>query len=126
MKVHWWTYNHRLFVSYLTSVAFGYGWISDNKFKKFSDMDWIFKNFSDMDQESKNQYPLTSAYWIVIISGAHPWLPPVALQGYVPPGRDEDGSELKSILAGQYWIGLQFFSKLADQDWTEKMFVVFM
>jgi len=25
MKVHWWTYNHCLFVSYWNSVAFGYG-----------------------------------------------------------------------------------------------------
>jgi len=47
MKVHWWTYNHCLFVSYLTSVAFGCGWISDTKFQKFSDKDWvwIFKKF---------------------------------------------------------------------------------
>ena len=47
MKVHWWTYKHSLFVSYLTSVAFGYGWISDIKFHKFSDEDgmWIFKIF---------------------------------------------------------------------------------
>jgi len=67
MKVHWWTYNHCLFVSSLTSVAFGYGWISDTKFLKFSDKDWIwiFKNFSDMDQESKNQYPLTSGTLLV-------------------------------------------------------------
>jgi len=45
MKVHWWTNNHCLFVSHLTSVAFGYGWISDAKFQKFSDKDriWIFK-----------------------------------------------------------------------------------
>jgi len=45
MKVHWWTNNHCLFVSHLTSVAFGYGWISDTKFQKFSDKDriWIFK-----------------------------------------------------------------------------------
>jgi len=62
MKVHWWTYNHCLFVSYLTSVAFGCRWISDIKFQEFSDKDWIWilKNFSDMDQESKNQYPLIS------------------------------------------------------------------
>jgi len=33
MKVHWWTYYHCLFVSYLTSVSFGYGWISDAKFQ---------------------------------------------------------------------------------------------
>ena len=47
MKVHWWTYNHCLIVSYLTSVAFGYGWISDTKFRKFLDKDWIwiFKKF---------------------------------------------------------------------------------
>jgi len=58
MKVH---YNH--FVLYLANVAFGYGRISDTKFLKFSDKDWIWicKNFSDMDQELKNQYPLTSA-----------------------------------------------------------------
>jgi len=45
--VEWWTYNHCLFVSYLTSVAFGCGWISDTKFQKFSDKDWIwiFKRF---------------------------------------------------------------------------------
>jgi len=42
MKVHLWTYNHCLVVSYLTIVAFGYGWISDTKFKKFSDKDWIW------------------------------------------------------------------------------------
>jgi len=35
MKVHWWTYNHCLFVSYLTSVAFGYGCISDTTFQNF-------------------------------------------------------------------------------------------
>jgi len=45
MKVHWQTYNHCLFFSYLASVAFEYGWISDNKFQKFSDKDWICKNF---------------------------------------------------------------------------------
>jgi len=47
MKVHWWTYNHCLFASYLTNVAFGCGWISDIKFQKFSDKDWIwiFKKF---------------------------------------------------------------------------------
>ena len=45
MKVHLWTCNHCLFVSYLTSVAFG--WILDTKFQKFSDKDWmwIFKKF---------------------------------------------------------------------------------
>jgi len=42
MEVHWWTYNHCLFVSYLTSVAFGPGWISDTKFHKFSGKDWIW------------------------------------------------------------------------------------
>jgi len=42
MKVRWWAYNHCLFVSYLTSVPFGYGWISDTKFQKFSDKDWIW------------------------------------------------------------------------------------
>jgi len=42
MKVHWWTYNHCLFVSYLASVAFGYGWISDTKLQKFSNKDWIW------------------------------------------------------------------------------------
>jgi len=47
MKFHWWTYNHYLFVLYLTSGAFRYGWISDTKFQKFSDKDWIwiFKKF---------------------------------------------------------------------------------
>jgi len=47
MKVHQWTYNHCLFISYFTSVAFGYRWISDTKFQKFSDQDWIwiFKKF---------------------------------------------------------------------------------
>ena len=35
-------YNHCLFVLYLTSVIFGYGWISDTKFQKFSDQDWIW------------------------------------------------------------------------------------
>jgi len=42
MKVHWGAYNHCLFVSYSASVAFGYGWISDTKFQKFSDKDWIW------------------------------------------------------------------------------------
>ena len=42
MKVHWWTYNHYLFVSYLTKVAFGYRWILDTKFQIFSDKDWIW------------------------------------------------------------------------------------
>ena len=35
MEVHWWTYNRCLFVSYLTSVTFGYGWTLDTKFLKF-------------------------------------------------------------------------------------------
>jgi len=62
MKVHWWTYNHCLFVTYLSNVAFGYRCISDTKFQTFSAKDWIWicKKFSDMDQELKNQYPLTS------------------------------------------------------------------
>jgi len=42
MKVIWWTYNHCLFVSYLASVTFRYGWISDTKFQNFSDKDWIW------------------------------------------------------------------------------------
>jgi len=39
--------NHCLFVLYLANVAIGYGWISDTKFHKFSDKDWIwiYKNF---------------------------------------------------------------------------------
>jgi len=47
MKVHWWTCNHCLFAAYLANVAIGYGWISDTKFKKFSDKDclWICKIF---------------------------------------------------------------------------------
>jgi len=47
MKVHWRTYNHCLFVSYLTRIAFGYQWLWDTKFQKFSDKDWIwiFKKF---------------------------------------------------------------------------------
>jgi len=47
MKVHWWTYNHCLFVAYLPNVAIRYGWISHTKFHKFSDKDWIWicKNF---------------------------------------------------------------------------------
>ena len=47
LKVHWQSYNHCLFVVYLASVTFGYGWISDTKFNKFSDKDWIWicKNF---------------------------------------------------------------------------------
>jgi len=59
--------NHCLFVLYLTSVAFGHGWISDTKFHKFLDKDWIWilKIFSDSDQESKSQYPLTSAMQLV-------------------------------------------------------------
>jgi len=62
MKVHWWTFHHCLFLAYLANVAIGYGWISNTKFQKFSDKDWICicKSFSDMDQELKNQYPLTS------------------------------------------------------------------
>jgi len=53
MKVHWWTYNHCLLVSYLSSVAFGYGWISDTTFQKLSDKVGYgySKNLSDMDQE---------------------------------------------------------------------------
>jgi len=62
-KVHWRTYNDCLFVLYLASVAFGYGWISDTKFLKFSDKDWICKIFLDMDQELKTEYLLTSV-WI--------------------------------------------------------------
>jgi len=66
MKVHWRTYNHCLFVCYLASVAFGYGWISDTRFMKFSDNDWICKNFSDVDLELKIQYLLTSAFCALI------------------------------------------------------------
>ena len=63
MKVHWWTYDHCLFVSYLTSVAFRYGWRSDTKFQKFSDKDWkwIFKKFIGYGSGVKNQYPLAFA-----------------------------------------------------------------
>jgi len=39
MKVHWWIYNHCLFVAYLANIASGYGCISDTKFQKFLDMD---------------------------------------------------------------------------------------
>jgi len=55
MKVHWRTYNHCFFMLYLANVVFRYGWISDTKFLKFSDKDWIWicKNFSDMKQELK-------------------------------------------------------------------------
>jgi len=62
MKVHWWTYDHCLFVSYLTSVTLGYGWISDTKFQKFLDKDliWILKKFIGCGSGVKNQYPLTS------------------------------------------------------------------
>jgi len=42
MKVHWWNYNYCLFAAYLASVAIGYGWISDTKFQKFSNKDWIW------------------------------------------------------------------------------------
>jgi len=47
MKVHWQAYKNCLFVSYLASVAFGYGWISDTKFHESLDKDWIWicKNF---------------------------------------------------------------------------------
>jgi len=47
MKVHWWTYIHCLFVACLANVAVGYGWISDTKFQKCSDKDWIWisKNY---------------------------------------------------------------------------------
>jgi len=55
MKVHWRTYNHCVFVAYLASVAFRYGWISDTKFQKFLDKDWIWicKIYFGMDQELK-------------------------------------------------------------------------
>jgi len=57
LKVHWWTYDHFLFVSYLTSVAFGYGWISDTKFQKFRiRIGYGYsKNLSDVGQELKKQ-----------------------------------------------------------------------
>jgi len=47
MKVHWWTYNHCLFAFYFTSIALRCEWISDIKFLKFLEKDWIwiFKNF---------------------------------------------------------------------------------
>jgi len=35
MKVHWRTYNHCLFVSYLAGVAFGYGWYRIPNFRNF-------------------------------------------------------------------------------------------
>jgi len=77
MKVHQRTYNHCLFVSYLTSVEFGYGWISDTKFKKFLDKDWIWicKNFSDMDQELKNQYRSPLPLVIIVVVRAWAVLP---------------------------------------------------
>jgi len=56
MMVHWWTYNHCLFVSYLTRVAFGYGWISVTKFQKlpFEDWIWTFKKFIGFGSGVKN------------------------------------------------------------------------
>ena len=67
MKVHCWIYNHCLFVLCLTSVAFGYGWISETKFQKFSDKDWIWicKKFFGYGSGVKNQYPHTSALWLL-------------------------------------------------------------
>jgi len=111
MKVHWWTNNHCLFVSYLTSVAIWYGWISDTKFQKLSDKDWIwiFKNFSDMDQESINHYPLTSATHQI-------W------------ARIRTGSGLKPIFAGSGLDRTAIFLKIGGSrlDRAQKIFVVLM
>ena len=96
MEVHWWTYNHCLFVSHLTSVAFGYRWISDTNFQKFRIRIGYgyLKNLSDMDQELKNQYPLTS--------GEH--------------GQDQDciSSRILAIFLDQNWVGIFIFEKIGS------------
>jgi len=49
--------GHKITRCFCLEVAigppFGYGWISDTKFLKFLDKDWVGygKNFSHMDQE---------------------------------------------------------------------------
>jgi len=60
MKVHWWTYNHCLFVAYLSqSNTDGYRILNFRNFRIRIGYGYA-KIFSDMDQELKNQYPLTS------------------------------------------------------------------
>jgi len=71
MKVHWWTYNHCLFVSHLTSVAFQYGGISDTKFQKFLDKDWIwiFKRFIGYGSGVKKS--ISAHLWVVHLRRLH-------------------------------------------------------
>jgi len=91
MKVHWWTYNYCLFVAYLAKVAIGYGWITDTKFQKLSDKDWIWicKNFFGYGSGVKKSI---SAYlcctlhsfhsWVLLWSGAQPG---AGIWGISPP-----------------------------------------
>ena len=50
------TRHYCLFVAHLASVAIGYRWISDTKFQKFSDKDWIWicKKFLGLFSESRH------------------------------------------------------------------------
>jgi len=62
MKVHWWTYNHCLFASYLTephSDTDGYRILNFRNFRIRIGYGYS-KNSLDMNQELKNQYPLIS------------------------------------------------------------------
>ena len=75
MKVHWWTYNHYLFVSYLTSVALGYGWISDTNFQKLSDKDWIwiFKKFIGSGSGVKKSTSAHLWFWYSLLTIFYRW-----------------------------------------------------
>jgi len=59
------------FFLYLTSVALGYGWISDTKFQKFLVKDWLWicKNIFGYGSGAKKSI------------STHLWLPP----GQLPP-----------------------------------------
>ena len=93
------------------------------------------KNLSGMDQELKNQYPLISAAQLYILhnlsifqSQLHQKASWSCATLTLCHGRlwcrDEHGSGLDQHWSqfgpDQDWIGLEFFWKLTDQDWTEK------
>jgi len=54
-----------MFFAYLASIAIGYGWISDTKFQKFSDKDWIWicKNFFGYGSGVKKS--ISAHLWLV-------------------------------------------------------------
>jgi len=112
MKVHWWTYKQCLFVSYLTSVTFGYGWISDTKFQKFSDEDWIwiFKFFFGYGSGVKKSIS-AHLWYCASVHGMPKWNSkcqrPTSGECVLWLGISEPGKNIR------FWAILGFFSKIA-------------